>query len=215
MEKFFKNVQDSYNSVAEDYAKKFIDELDEKPFDRKMLELLCDKTEGLGMLCDLGCGPGNVARYLHKLGRQVCGLDLSNDLVELAKKLNPEIKFYKANMLDMNIIADSYFGGAAAFYSLIHIPKNLIAAALKEIYRTIKDNGALLIAFHTGNEIRHFDEWWGKKVNLDFIFYQTDEMKKYIVEAGFMIDYVIEREPVKEVEVETKRSYILARKNKA
>jgi len=36
----------SYDRVAGDYAKQFQYELDYKPFDRKMLELLVEKVEG-------------------------------------------------------------------------------------------------------------------------------------------------------------------------
>jgi ubiquinone/menaquinone biosynthesis C-methylase UbiE len=204
------NTQNSYDAVAKEYAEKFIDEIDEKPFDKKMLELLLEKTNGMGIICDLGCGPGNVAKFLHNVGAEVCGIDLSQKQIEEAQKLNKGIQFYQANMLDLSTISDNHFGGVAAFYSIIHIPKNVVLKALREIHRILKQNGTLLITFHTGEEVRHFDEWWGKKVNLDFIFYQTEEMKKYLSEAGFKTDYVIEREPVKEVEVETRRSYIFA-----
>jgi hypothetical protein len=37
-------------------------------------------------------------------------------------------------------------------------------------------------------------------------------MKEYLIEAGFELAYIIEREPVQEVEVETRRAYIFANK---
>ena len=213
MEQFFKNIEKSYNILANEYADKFIDEMDDKPFDRKMLELLAERVGNTGILCDLGCGPGNIANYLNKLGKKVCGIDLSEKLVEHAERLNPGIKFYQGNIMDMNMIRDEYFGGVAAFYSLIHIPKELMLKALREIFRTLKKEGTLLIAFHIGDKTEHFDEWWGKKVALDFLFFRTDEMKNYLSQAGFKIIYTTEREPVKEVEVETRRAYIFAEKN--
>ena len=56
-------LQSSDDHVAEDYAKQFRDEMDQKPFDRKMLEWLVEKVGGRGIICDMGCGPGQIARY--------------------------------------------------------------------------------------------------------------------------------------------------------
>jgi len=58
------DLQSSYDRVAENYAEQFRDELDKKPFDRKMLDWLAEKVGGLGVICDMGCGPGQIARYL-------------------------------------------------------------------------------------------------------------------------------------------------------
>lgn len=212
MSDYIKNTQRSYDAVAKEYADIFIDEMDKKPFDRKMLDLLAERVNHRGLICDMGCGPGNIARYLHRTGTEVCGIDLSGEQVEQARKLNPGIEFYQANMLDLNRIEDGAFGGIAAFYSIIHVPKDLVVNALKEMHRTLKSPGELLLAFHIGDEIEHLDEFLGKEVNLDFLFFQTAEMKENLIEAGFELAYVIEREPVKEVEVETRRAYIFATK---
>jgi SAM-dependent methyltransferase len=206
------NTQLSYDSVAKEYAEIFVDEMDKKPFDRKMLDLLSERVNHRGLICDFGCGPGNIARYLHRTGTEVCGIDLSEKQVDQARRLNPGIKFYQANMLDLNGIDDGSFAGIAAFYSIIHIPSDLVVKALQEMHRTLSSPGELLLAFHIGDGIEHLDEFFGKKVNLDFMYFRTEAMKEYLLQAGFELTYVIEREPVKEVEVETRRAYIFASK---
>ena len=50
------------------------------------------------MACDMGCGPGHVARYLHERGVPVCGVDLSPELVKLARRLTPDIPFEQGDM---------------------------------------------------------------------------------------------------------------------
>ena len=67
-------LQNSYDRVAENYAKQFRDEMDKKPFDRKMLDWLAEKAGSLGVICDMGCGPGQIARYLHSQGVEVAVL---------------------------------------------------------------------------------------------------------------------------------------------
>jgi hypothetical protein len=69
-----------------------------------------------------------------------------------------------------------------------------------------------LVTFHIGQETLHRDEWWGEEVSLDFIFYETAEMKDYLGAAGFALEEVIERDPYPEVEYQSRRAYIFARK---
>ena len=206
-------LQSSYDSVAEEYAGQFSDEIEQKPFDRKMLEWLAEKVEGTAPICDMGCGPGQLARYLHRLGINACGVDLSLEMVRQAKRLNPEIPFQQGNMLALSSVADEAYGGIAAFYSIIHIPRPSVVDALRELKRVLRPGGTLLITFHIGQETIHKDEWWGKQVSVDFHFYETEEMKAHLRKAGFELMEVIERDPYPpEIEYQSRRAYIFANK---
>ena len=132
-------------------------------------------------------------------------------MVEEAQRLNPEIPFHQGDMLSLPDAEDSW-GGIAAFYCIIHIPREQIVDALREMKRVLKAGGILLITFHIGDEIKHLDEWWEKPVNLDFAFYKPDEMEIWLKEAGFELEETLVREPNREVEVATRRAYVFARK---
>lgn len=205
-------LQKSYDLVAGEYAGEFQDEMDKKPFDRKMLDWLGEKTGGLGPVCDLGCGPGQAAGYLSARGIAACGIDLSAGMVEEARRLNPGITFTQGDMLNLTGVADDSFGGIAAFYSIIHVPPPKLAQAMKEIYRVLRPGGTALLSFHIGQEIVHRDEWWGKSVAIDFIFLRTAEIKELLKAAGFTLDEVIERDPYPEIEYQSRRGYVFARK---
>ncbi|HZE71966.1 MAG TPA: class I SAM-dependent methyltransferase [Pyrinomonadaceae bacterium] len=202
----------SYDRVAKEYAGEFALELDKKPFDRKMLELLIEKVGNLGTICDVGCGPGQIAGYLHQMGAGVCGVDLSEQMINEARTLNPAVPFHQGDMLDLKDVADDSFGGIAAFYSIIHIPRESVIDALRELRRVLRHGGTLLLTFHIGNEIIHRDEWWNKPVDLDFIFFETDEMTGYLAKVNFELQEVIERSPYRDVEYPSRRGYIFARK---
>lgn len=204
--------QVSYDLVAREYAQHYFGELEHKPFDREMLDRLEQEVNGLGPICDLGCGPGQIARYLHHLEVPVCGIDLSAEMVGLASLLNPEISFQQGNMLALTGVADNSFGGIAAFYSIIHIPREALGAALGEIKRVLQPNGVLLLTFHIGQETIHRDEWWGKTVAVDFIFYELEEMRKQLSEAGYEQLESFERAPYEQIEYPSRRAYIFARK---
>jgi SAM-dependent methyltransferase len=210
-ESFKKNTGETYDKVAADYVEQFQNELDYKPFDRKILELLVEKVGKDATICDMGCGPGQIAAYLQSIGARSCGIDLAPQMVAAAKQLYPAIPFQQGDMLDLKDIDDQVFGGMAAFYCIIHIPHEHVVKALRELLRVLQPGSSLLLTFHIGTEIRHLDTWYEKSVNVDFIFFETNQMLDYLKIAGFILDEVIERSPYPE-EVETRRAYIFAHK---
>jgi SAM-dependent methyltransferase len=205
-------VEHGYDLVAEEYAAQFRDEMEKKPFDRKMLDWLAEKVDGSGQICDMGCGPGQIASYLHRRGVEACGIDLSPEMIKQALRLNPDIHFQQGNMLALTEISDNAFGGIAAFYSIIHIPRPLLTDALRELKRVLRPGGVLLLTFHIGKETVHRDEFLGKVVSLDFHFFETGEMKSSLKAVEFDLEEVIERDPYADVEYPSRRAYIFAKK---
>ena len=98
------------------------------------------------------------------------------------------------------------------FYSLINIPRERVPRALAELWRVLRPGGVALIAVHVGQETVHRDELWGRPISIDFIFYEPPVLERQLGEAGFVVDEVIVREPYPEVEVATRRAYLLAHK---
>lgn len=211
MQKIIRDTQASYDAVAPEYAERFKNEMDDKPFDRDCLDRLAREVGDLGPICDLGCGPGQIARYLHRQGVKMLGVDLSANMVKEAKRLNPEIPFHQGDMLSLPD-EDNAWGGIAAFYCIIHIPREQIVDALQELWRVLKPDGVLLVTFHIGTELKHLDEWWDKPVNLDFAFFLPAEMENWLQEAGYELMETLVREPNPEVEVATQRAYLFAKK---
>jgi SAM-dependent methyltransferase len=204
--------QAGYDAVAEEYAERFFDELAAKPLDRALLDCLIELTREVGVIADIGCGPGQIARYLADHGAQAMGIDLSPEMVKLAQRLSPDIPFRQGDMLALDLGVNS-LGGIAAFYSVIHAPPDRIPQVMREFYRVLRLGGLALLAFHIGDEVVHRDEWWEKPVSLDFHFYQPETLTQWLEEAGFRIEAKIARAPyMGSVEHPSQRGYILARK---
>ncbi len=207
------DVKSSYDRVAGEYGQRFIDEPDTKPMDRQMLERFAAEVKGRGPVCDMGCGPGQIARYLRRCGLQdVFGMDLSPQMATEAARLNPEIPFRQGDMLSLPD-ADNSWAGIAAFYSLIHIPPALMLQALGELRRVLMPGGLLLMTFHIGQGSLHLDEWWDEPVDLTFFYFSAVEAEEWLHQAGFEIEETILRDPyAPEVEYQSHRAYIFARK---
>ena len=199
----------SYDRIAAEYVRHVYDELRHKPLDRGLLDRFAAAMKGAGPVCDLGCGPGQIARYLHDRGVDASGLDLSPDMIALARTLNPGLAFRVGDLRALPF-ASGELAGIAAFYSIIHVPRGQVAAALRESARVLRPGGRLLLAFHVGDEVRRVEELWGEPVRLDFVFFEVGEMRGYLEAAGFEVAEVVEREPYPDVEAQTRRAYVFA-----
>src|SRR4051812_23680170 len=87
------HIRESYDSAAAAYAEHLANELAHKPLDRHLLNRFAEEVRGRGIVADLGCGPGQVARYLHDQGVTMVGIDLSAEMKKSAERLNPGIAF--------------------------------------------------------------------------------------------------------------------------
>lgn len=210
-----RSIRESYDRLAEEYARRIFNELQHKPLDRELLDRFAAAVAGRGDICDMGCGPGHVARYLRHAGATVFGLDLSPQMLEQARKLNPDISFREGNMLALDL-PDASLAGIAAFYAIVNIPHEALPIVFREMARVLQPDGLLLLAFHVGDQTIHENELWGQPIAMDFFFFQTSAMHLELEKAGLAIEEIIEREPyAPEVEHQSRRAYIFARRPSA
>jgi ubiquinone/menaquinone biosynthesis C-methylase UbiE len=206
-------VRENYDLVAAAYARHYAHELMHKPLDRELLNRFAAEVRDRGDVCDMGCGPGHIARYLRDTGlAKVLGLDLSPAMVEQARQLNPDISFEVGNMLALHL-QNASLAGIAAFYAIVNIPENLLPTVFGEVWRVLRLGGQLLLSFHIGNQTVHSNEFLGQRISMDFFLFQPLVIRKMIEAAGFSIKAVVEREPYSpEVEYQSCRAYVFAAK---
>ena len=200
----------SYDLVAEEFAAEFLGELERKPLDRELLGDFADSVRGRGRVCDIGCGPGQIARYLRDLGVETCGIDLSGEMIRVAGRSNPAIPFEQGDMLELDVPAAS-LAGIVSFYAIIHLEREDATRALRRMHRALRPDGRLLLSFHGGEGDLHRAEWYGKPVSIDVTLFGKEEMSGYLEEAGFEVERIVEREPY-EFEYPTRRLYAFGRK---
>jgi SAM-dependent methyltransferase len=198
----------SYDQVAEAYADTFFDELDCKPFDRELLDAYAERHRAQGLVLDVGCGPGHIARYLHERGVEVVGIDLSPEMVEVARRLNPGLRFEVGDMAALDV-EDAALTGLVAFYSIIHIPREGVPGVLREFRRVIGTGGELVVAVHAGTGSVRRDDFLGEPVPFEATFFERDELVSFVETAGFQIEETIQRAPYDD-EAPTQRLYVRA-----
>jgi ubiquinone/menaquinone biosynthesis C-methylase UbiE len=205
--------ESSYDAVADRYATRYRHELDAKPLDRALLHAfieLCgpDRT---ALVADVGCGPGQIARYLNDHSQPACGIDISQRMCEIARSLHPGMTFIHGSMFALPV-GDDTWSGITAFYAICHVPRELLAAVFAEFMRTLRPAAPALLSFHAGSEVRHATELLGVPVDLDFHLHTSELVAAELTATGFIVEAVLERRPYEPLEVATRRGYILARK---
>jgi SAM-dependent methyltransferase len=211
-DKITQSIRNSYDRVADEYARRFFNELQNKPLDQELLGRFAKRVAYRGEVCDMGCGPGHITRYLQEAGASVFGLDLSPRMLEEARGLNPGIRFREGNMAALDL-SDDELAGVVGFYAIVNIPKDSLPSVFGEMKRVLQPDGLLLLAFHVGDEVLHKEELWDRPVSVDFFLFPTLEIRRCLEAAGLVVEEVIEREPyAPEVEYQSRRAYIFARK---
>jgi SAM-dependent methyltransferase len=206
-------VRGSYDRVARRYADEFDDELSHRPLERALLSALLDLA-GLdarpGVVADLGAGPAHVARHLRSADVPTVAVDLAPEMAAVAYHRNRVPS--AAGSLTALPLADGSRAAAVVFYAVIHLDDAGLAAAAGELARVLRPGGVALVSFHVGDEVRHIDEWHGEAVDLDFRFLQPWEVRRVLAGAGLAVEATLEREPIVDVEAQTRRAYVLARR---
>jgi SAM-dependent methyltransferase len=180
----------SYDTDATGYADKVRGLLDESPFLRASLALFAElvRDAGGGPVADIGCGPGYVTRHLHDLGVDAFGIDLSPEMIALARRDYPDLRFEVGTMTDLDL-ADHSVAGVLAYWSVIHVPDPVVPEVFGQFRRVLRPGGPLLVGFHVGHGTSHTSEGYtGRSISVDTHLRRPDTVARWLREAGFTID---------------------------
>ena len=200
------------------YAEVVGGELADRPLERGLLSAFAAMVGPGGRVADLGCGPGHVTDHLRSLGLNASGLDLSPGMVEVARERAPGCRFAVGSMLELPY-ADDELDGAVAVYSVIHLDTAARATAYAEAARVVRPGGWYLIGFHTSGQssvgthemggTAVMTTWWDQPVELTFHFLDPAEESAALATAGWRLTARLDREPMPDVEAQTRRCYLL------
>ncbi|HEY9853544.1 MAG TPA: class I SAM-dependent methyltransferase [Leptolyngbyaceae cyanobacterium] len=104
---------------------------------------------------DVGCGSsGRLIETLAKRGFQPEGLDISREMIDLARQLHPEVTFYVEDICCW--IPPKLYSLICAWDSTFHLPLDMQEPVLKKLCNALEADGVLLFTCgggHTNGEI--------------------------------------------------------------
>jgi SAM-dependent methyltransferase len=184
------DTQTSYDTVAVSYADQTRDALAGEPYLGAALSLFADLVHaaGGGPVADVGCGPGHVTAYLHELGVDAFGIDLSPVMIDVARRDHPSLRFEVGSMTNLDL-ADAAVAGLLAFWSLMHVPDDAIRTVFGHFRRVLRPGGPLLVGFHVGDESRLKTQGYGgHPMKVHVHRRQPGHVASWLRDAGFTVE---------------------------
>jgi len=139
----------SWDGVAEDYHKTVGDtgDLYHRTYVNPVIFEILGDVKGLSIL-DLACGQGYLSRILVQKGAQVIGVDVSEKMLEIARKSESSeplgVKYIHCNSADMSDIDGASMDCVVSTFGFHDIKE--IEGTIKECSRVLKDRGKLVFA---------------------------------------------------------------------
>jgi ubiquinone/menaquinone biosynthesis C-methylase UbiE len=178
----------AHDVLAEFYADRLADALDRMPADRAMLGLFCELTLAAGLgttVADIGCGPGRLEPYLAARGLSPRGIDLSPEMIRVARRDHPGFDFGVADLRELPF-EDASLAGVVCWYSLMYLAPPSRPTAFNELARVVRPGGHLVTAFKAGDsQVRRGGRSTGFGVEFDVYWLSPDETERRVTNAGF------------------------------
>lgn len=172
-------VRRGYDKIAGEYqAKRHI-------FDnRKLLNKFSDYLPKNAIILDAGCGAGEpCANTLIQRGFEIVGVDFSKSMLKMAKKNVLEAYLVNGDMTSIGF-RDDTFNGLIAFYSIIHVPREMHFPLFQSFHRILKPNAIMLICIGP-DKWEGVDEYFG--IKMFWSHFSSEKSLKILEKAGIEI----------------------------
>ncbi|MCF7906545.1 class I SAM-dependent methyltransferase [Patescibacteria group bacterium] len=200
-----KQASSVYDKIAKPYAKEFSNP-------SEYLEEFFDLIPKNAKILDVGCGVGVDSGFVNSKGFEVIGLDLSKEMLNLARQKFPQIDFREQDIRKLDFPPES-FDGIIASCSLIHIPKQDVPTLIEKFQQILKKDGVIYIALQGGKSEEIFiDEPFKLDEKLFLNIISFEEIKNLLVKNGFSIVKRYERESESKEELNYTKLYVIAKK---
>ncbi|KMQ60217.1 hypothetical protein ACM46_18515 [Chryseobacterium angstadtii] len=177
----------TWNSVAGLYAGKFMDlDLYDDTYDAFAAAIAKEDAR----ILELGCGPGNITRYL--LNRnpswQIEAVDMAPNMIALAEKLNTRARFRVMDVRNISMIATAgTYNGIICGFCIPYLDQGEVEKLIGDAYRLLAPGGILYCSFEEGDYEQSGFLTGSSGDRVYFYYYAATELAEMIRHGSFRL----------------------------
>ena len=139
---------DSWNSIAELYREYFM----ELSIYNGSYTQFCDRLNQDAKILEIGCGPGNITRFLRDYCSHfdITATDISPNMIALAKKHINNVTFLELDCRKLEGLNNQYDGIMCGF-TIPYLSKEDVSNLIKNCKSILSNNGLIYISFVPGD----------------------------------------------------------------
>lgn len=188
----YKETFETWNKVAELYQEKFMDlDLYNDTYD-----LFCSAIGKMNpAMLEVGCGPGNITKYL--LAKRpdfvIHGIDISPNMVELARKNNPEASFSVMDVREIDQLK-TRLDAIICGFCVPYLSETDLVKLIQNCAGLLSDDGILYLSFVDGSadQSGYYAASSGDRTY--FYYHQSDQLLKKLEANHFRKLHILDKE---------------------
>lgn len=140
-------------------------------------------------ILDLGCGPGNNITTIKSLDDscQFTGIDLSESLLDIARKRHPSCTFINANISTLHALEQ--YDSILASFCIVHLSMEETEGLVRFIASSLRKGGSLYLSFMEG-ESSGFESTSFSDEEIFFHYYQVSVITTLLEDSHLQIERI-------------------------
>ena len=185
MDDLHRRVERGYDAIAERYADHLRANRGTETYFRSFLDRVIGRIPQGGRVLDLGCGAGLISSELTRAAG-VIALDRSAAQLSLARADAPDASLVRGDIAEVAFRTGS-FDAVVAFWTLIHVRRDLHSEVLTRIHDWLRPGGMLAATLGTSDSPEDVEEdFFGAPMS--WSHFDADTSRRLLSEAGFDIE---------------------------
>jgi len=183
MENYQKDTIESYNNSANEFMDKMglLDNYNET------YDYLIKKLMENDHILDLACGPAQISKYIkNKINVNVTGVDLSIEMLKIAKNNIPEGNFFEDSIITFksNIFYDLVIIG----FGIPYLNNEQAIKCIENSIYLLKENGYIYISFMEGKKEGFEKTSFGGNNKFYIHYHNKENIKNVLYENGIEME---------------------------
>ena len=206
----YKETFETWNKIAQIYEDKFMN-LD---IYNQTYDLFCDAiTIENPTVLELGCGPGNITKYLltKRPDFKIDALDVAPNMIVLAQQNNPTAHCKVMDVREIHSIQKPYNAIVCGF-CIPYLSAADVSKLIADCYQLLLQNGVIYLSFVAGDYTQSDYQKGSSGDRVYFYYHSLESVTKNIEKHGFTIDNLITVKYPKNDNSEEIHTIIIARK---